>query len=58
MQPDVLVKPAVHIMEVGENAVYGDDGVDIATRRTRAELWLGVLDSEEVACAEEKNWTL
>jgi hypothetical protein len=52
------VKPAVHIIEVGEYAMYGDDGVDIATRRTRAELWLGVLESEEVACAGKKNWSL
>jgi hypothetical protein len=45
-------------MEVGEYAMYGDDGVDIATRRTKAELWLGVLESEEVACAGERNWNL
>jgi len=45
-------------MEVGEYAMYGDDGVDIATRKTRAELWLGVLESEEDACAGEKKWTL
>jgi hypothetical protein len=50
-----LVKPAVHIIEVWEYAVYGDDGVDIATRRTRAELRLGVLESEEVAYAGEKK---
>jgi hypothetical protein len=42
-------------MEVGENAMYGDDGVDIATRRTRAKLWLGVLESEEVAYAGKKK---
>lgn len=52
------MKPAVHIIEVGEYAMYGDDGVDIATRRTRAKLWLGVLESEEAAYAGEKNWTL
>jgi hypothetical protein len=45
-------------MEIGEYAMYGDNGVDFATRRTRAELWLGVLESEEVACAGEKNWIL
>jgi len=56
--PYVSVKPSVHIMEVGEYAMYGDDGVDIATRRARAELWLGVMESEEVACAGKKNWTL
>jgi hypothetical protein len=33
-------------MEVEEYAMYGDDGVDIATIRIWAELWLGVLESE------------
>jgi hypothetical protein len=56
--PYVSVKPSVHIMEVGEYAMYGDDGVDIATRRARAEFWLGVMESEEVACAGKKNWIL
>jgi hypothetical protein len=42
-------------MEVGEYAVYGDDGVDIATRGIRAELWLGIVESEEVACAGGKK---
>lgn len=48
-----FVKPAVHIIEVGGN------GVDIAMRRTRAELWLGALECEGFASVgEEKNWTL
>ena len=54
-----FVKPAVHIIEVGECGVCGSNGVDIATRQTRAELWLGALECEGVASVGgEKNWTL
>jgi hypothetical protein len=37
---DVSMKPAVHVIEVGEYAMHGNDGVDIMSRWTRAELWL------------------
>jgi hypothetical protein len=45
---DVSVKLAVHIVEIGECAVHGNDGVDTATSWIRAELWLRGFECEGV----------